>query len=263
MEARLNQLEKSEIARLRRRKLGSIVANELIYRELASFLGHTYPGTAQGAVLDLGAGSKPYARLYRRHFVQCVSVDVDYSPHDIGDVDTLASADDLPFEDESFDCVICTEVLEHCRDPRKVLEEVRRVLTPGGHAFVTTPFLVPLHEMPHDYYRYTPSALFEIARGAGLRVVAILPRGDYFAVALAIGQWPLIRLWSALSRLSRRPVYRYTNPLVFLTVVLPQLLYLSVWRLQRARVSGAVRRPLERFSHFTLGYITTLERPPG
>jgi SAM-dependent methyltransferase len=251
----------SDLNELRRRKLGSIVANELIYRELARFLRNTYGGTSDGSLLDLGAGTKPYSRLYERYFCRCVSVDVDYSPHDIGGIDTLASADDLPFADELFDCVICTEVLEHCADPRQVLVEMRRVLKPGGRAFITTPFLVPLHEMPHDYYRFTPSGLSEVAASAGLGVLDIVPRGDYFAVALAIGQWPVTKLWHALSRILRRPVYRYSNPLVFITVVLPQLIYLTGWRLQRARLRRRPSKALGPLAHFTLGYVTTLERP--
>src|SRR5207253_8206909 len=140
-----------------------------------------FGGRTSAAVLDLGAGTKPYAPLYGRYFNSCTSVDVPHSPHDIGGVDVMASADDLPFDAESFDCVICTEVLEHCPEPRETMAEIARVLKPGGWVFLTTPFLRPLHEMPSDYYRYTPSGLGRLAETTGLIVRSIRPRGDYTA----------------------------------------------------------------------------------
>jgi SAM-dependent methyltransferase len=45
----------------------------------------------------------------------------------------------LPFADGVFDAVFCTEVLEHLRDPRRCLREIRRVLAPGGRVLVSVP----------------------------------------------------------------------------------------------------------------------------
>jgi len=45
----------------------------------------------------------------------------------------------LPFEDSSFDLVLCAETLEHVRDVQLLLSEARRVLRPGGRLAVTTP----------------------------------------------------------------------------------------------------------------------------
>src|SRR5437867_3116866 len=76
------------------------------------------------------------------------------------------------------------EVLEHCPDPWAAGAEIARVLRPGGWAFVSTPFLRPLHEAPHDYHRFTPWGLTELAQRCGLTVERIAPRGDYVAVFL-------------------------------------------------------------------------------
>ena len=65
----------------------------------------------------------------------------------------------LPFQDGSIDCVLETEVLEHCPRPERVTDEAWRVLKPGGFLLFTVPFLWPLHSVPHDQYRYTPFAL--------------------------------------------------------------------------------------------------------
>lgn len=64
----------------------------------------------------------------------------------------------LPFRDECFDAVLCTEVLEHVPDPVRVLCELNRVLKPGGQVFVTVPQSWEIHEARHDYLRYTSLA---------------------------------------------------------------------------------------------------------
>jgi SAM-dependent methyltransferase len=241
--------------------IGSLVSQEIILSELQRFLERHFAPGQEGTVLDLGAGSKPYAPLYERYFGSATAVDVPHSPHATDTVDVMAYADDLPFDDGSFDCIICTEVLEHCREPRAVMTEMARVLKPGGCAFVTTPFLIPLHEMPFDYYRYTPSALDDLAVRAGLTVIAISPRGGYGAVVLAVVQMPITKVAQKLGKLTRLPVLHPYNPAIWLTVVLPQRMYLSVWRYVRRHTSTWLARLSTKLTYFTLGYVTELEKP--
>ena len=65
----------------------------------------------------------------------------------------------IPLADNSIDCALAMEVLEHCPEPEVVLREALRVLKPGSSLFLTVPFVWPLHDVPHDEYRYTPFAL--------------------------------------------------------------------------------------------------------
>jgi SAM-dependent methyltransferase len=244
----------------RTRNIGAVISHEIILFELKQFLEANFGRPRSGAVLDLGAGTKPYAPIYERYFESSTSVDVPHSPHDIHDVDILASADDLPLQTGSFDCVICTEVLEHCPEPSKVLGEIARVLKPGGRVFLTTPFLRPLHEMPHDYYRYTPSGLVQLAETAGLIVRSIRPRGDYTAVALVVLQLPIGKAWYLLAKMTRLPLNSVYNPFVYLTIVLPQQLYLLGWRHMR-RQGGSLRKLYDKLAYYTLGYVTELQKP--
>jgi SAM-dependent methyltransferase len=244
-----------------RENLGNLISQELILAALQEFLEKRFPNRRAQSVLDLGAGSKPYAPLYGEHFVSSTVVDVPHSLHDTDRMDLFASADDLPFDDGSFDCVICTEVLEHCREPRAVMAEISRVLKAEGSAFVTTPFLLPLHEMPFDYYRYTPSALEDLATSAGLSVSTISPRGGYGAVALGIVQMPIGKIFQRLAAVTRLPLYHPYNPIVFATVVLPQRLYLSIWRHNRRHSATWWGRLSVKLTYYTLGYVTELEKP--
>lgn len=72
--------------------------------------------------------------------------------------DILANAHNLPISNESADGVICKSVLEHVENPFKVVEEIYRILKPGGKCFVYVPFLHAWHGSginEKDYWRFT------------------------------------------------------------------------------------------------------------
>jgi SAM-dependent methyltransferase len=85
-------------------------------------------------------------------------------------VDVAADAEALPFPDAVFQRVECDAVLEHVRRPGRIMEEIRRVLAPGGYAHLVVPFCHPFHEYPRDYRRFSPDGLRQLA--GGLEVVA-------------------------------------------------------------------------------------------
>jgi len=62
---------------------------------------------------------------------------------------------DLPFNDESFDCIVCNAILEHVREVELAIYEMYRVLRPGGQIWVEVPFLQAYHAHPHDFWRCT------------------------------------------------------------------------------------------------------------
>lgn len=72
-------------------------------------------------------------------------------------VDVVCLAEDLveKFGQESFDTVISNELMEHARNWREVISNMKRVLKPGGNILLTTRGKgFKIHAYPHDYWRY-------------------------------------------------------------------------------------------------------------
>lgn len=86
------------------------------------------------------------------------------------------SADDLPYEDESFDCVIMNQVLEHCKKPWLCVEEAYRVLNKGGMLIASSPFMYQVHDWPGDFFRFTPEGLLCLTENAGFEEVLLKHR---------------------------------------------------------------------------------------
>ena len=74
-------------------------------------------------------------------------------------VNVVADAHNIPFEDNCFDSIICNAVLEHVPNPQCVVDEFVRVLKPGGFVYVEVPFLFFYHGYPNDYHRFTQHGL--------------------------------------------------------------------------------------------------------
>ncbi|HOK45539.1 MAG TPA: methyltransferase domain-containing protein, partial [Bryobacteraceae bacterium] len=85
-------------------------------------------------------------------------------------VDVAADVERLPFPSDLFQRIECDAVLEHVRNPRQAMCELRRVLAPGGYLHLVTPFCHPFHAYPADFRRFTIDGLKELA--GGLEVVA-------------------------------------------------------------------------------------------
>ncbi len=146
----------------------------------------------RGHVLDLGCGGKPYRELLGRSAQRWTGLDHSMTASGRSAANVHGDALALPFASESFDMVLCTEVLEHVTAPHVLFQEVRRVLKPDGHLVLTVPQVNPLHEEPHDYFRVTRYALSMLAEQNQLEVVAMKRTGGAIAT---VGQLVMWHMW--------------------------------------------------------------------
>ncbi|MEK6577866.1 MAG: class I SAM-dependent methyltransferase, partial [Bdellovibrionota bacterium] len=88
----------------------------------------------------------------------------------------------IPFPDNTFDSVICTQVLEHVVHPERAMSELNRVLRPGGVLLLTIPQASELHEEPNDFSRFTKYWIEQMAQEFGLKVELLMARGGMFSM---------------------------------------------------------------------------------
>jgi SAM-dependent methyltransferase len=134
---------------------------------------------AKGKTLDIGAGSAKYrATILAGAVTSYETCDIHPGPN----VDSVQDIHHLTFADASFDTILCFQVFEHIKDPRKASEEIFRVLKPGGVCIITAPFLSPQHADPSDYQRFTVMGMRELFGRAGFEIVECEAHGAIFTV---------------------------------------------------------------------------------
>lgn len=197
-----------------------------------------YGNVISGRMLDIGAGETDrYAKFFS--FTERVTTDVKAGPN----VDVVASADALPFPDASFDSIVCTQVLEHVSNPWNVVAEMNRILKKGSYVLATVPQTAPLHEEPHDYYRYTRFGIMHLFEANGFDVVHTEQEGG---IATMLAQ---IRIRYCIDRYAL-----YTRP--FLGRVSSRLFK---WYSFFAIRQDERRRDPNRMKH-TLGYLVVARK---
>jgi SAM-dependent methyltransferase len=156
-----------------------------------------------GRVLDVGCGTSKYPG----------AVGVDVSPDTAADI--VLDLDEMPYEalePESFDQILCQDVLEHVEAPMRVMEELHRIATPGGRIHIRTPHFSSLLAYGDPTHRHYFSAM-------AVRALAE-PRFSHYTevrmrvVSLTLDFWTPFRL-TGLARLANRFVTPYETYFAF------------------------------------------------
>jgi SAM-dependent methyltransferase len=155
--------------------------NWLIYDINDQFLEkHAY--LYKGDLYDLGAGEAPYKEFFLGHAKRYFAVDWSDSIHQTNSDMTADLNGPLPITTAIADTVIALSVLEHLREPQVMLCEAFRILKPGGHLLIQVPWQWQLHEVPHDYFRYTPFGLRYILEKAGFVNIEVEAQAGFFTM---------------------------------------------------------------------------------
>jgi SAM-dependent methyltransferase len=179
-----------------------------------------------GGVLDVGCGEMPFRGFLpagHRYTGIDIAVADDFGMRRHADVVTFDGLK-IPFPDESFDHVLCTEVLEHTEDPVALIGEMHRVLRHGGTLLATVPFSARVHHAPYDFHRFTRYRLAEMF--SHFDDVTIDERGDDLAVI--------------------------TNKLIVVCMRLAKSTRTSIWPLPFLIFVGGVTMPALAIGHLSL-----------
>lgn len=147
-------------------------------------------------ILDAGAGELKN-RKYCDHldyvsqdFCQYDGQEEEYSDEglqskhwDTSRIDLVSDITKIPEKDESFDAILCTEVLEHVPEPTHALDEFARLLKPNGVLILTAPFSSNVHMAPYHFCsgfsKYWYQHHLEVR---GFEVHTLIANGDWYSL---------------------------------------------------------------------------------
>lgn len=163
-----------------------------------------------GKLLDVGCGRKPYREFF--NVTEYVGLDIENSGHNhtSEDIDVFYDGKTFPFENASFDAVICSQVLEHVFLPDAFLTEINRVLKKSGKMLLTVPFVWDEHEQPYDYARYTSFGVRALLERNGFSVIK--------QIKASCGFEAIFQMWNAClySAVAKVPIGCLRKPLIAL-----------------------------------------------
>ena len=134
-------------------KIGvGIVAPTFPFNYLREIKKHVHP--EDKVVVDIGCGA------YRMDS-DLICIDI----FDYESVDIVCDIMELPFKDGTVDAFVSRSVLEHVRDPKSIINEVKRCTRSGGISAHLIPFMMPFHASPYDFQRYTHKGALELFSG--------------------------------------------------------------------------------------------------
>ena len=175
-------------------------------------------------VLNIGGGNQRYAD-------NVITMDLFPSA-----ATALAGdAHHLPYANGSFDAVLAVAVFEHLRRPWEAVQEIERVLKPGGEIYIEVPFMQPYHADPGDYYRYTIPGLRSLC-GRFEEIEADVICGPGSALAWILGEFGgicLDRRGDIDTAQERFASYLFLGSRLIARGLFAPLKYLDRWMLDR------------------------------
>jgi SAM-dependent methyltransferase len=148
---------------------------------VADFLNNFIRNNSSPAILDVGCGTGETMSFIKRNWPKSRVWGVDksrtaikYATYRGHKTVKLADARKLPFDPKKFDAVLALDVLEHIKNSKKVMLEMKRVLKPGGKILITSPalkFIWSQHDLGQGHVtRFNKDEIKKLAYETGLKV---------------------------------------------------------------------------------------------
>ncbi len=184
--SRLQTEDRTRLSRIFFTKVPKARPSDPFFQSIFNFMYEARERVGTGSLLNIymsGDMSGEREEVYRTYFFDKADItSIDFQE------DTFVFNEErqdprhtLPFPDNSFDVIVTTKyILEHVTEPGDVFKELRRVLKPGGEAFLVAAHVRRQHQRPFDFYRYTEDILAYLAKNAGFTSWDIRPTDSGF-----------------------------------------------------------------------------------
>lgn len=148
------------------------------------------------SIIDIGAGEQMFMGICEdlKYTSQDIAIYDGFGKEglhtgtwDTSNIDIVSDATSIPVDDCSFDNALCTEVLEHAPYPVKILNEIYRILKPGGKLILTVPSLSLTHFAPYFYQSGFSKYFFSYhSKEIGFQILDIKNTGGAFDLIFSI-----------------------------------------------------------------------------
>jgi SAM-dependent methyltransferase len=188
---------------------------------------------ARGILVDIGCGRQPYKKELVKKVEKYIGIDHPKTSqkYKYGEKpNILADAINIPLPAKHSDIISMISVLEHLPEPGKALKEAARITKPKGTLILVAPQNYPLHDSPHDFFRYTRYGLKKLLNEAGFRIIKVKSLGSYSIFA---GQMLNVFILNKAQELLQKSlvwkaIVAILLPFLFLTCLLSNLCSLII-----------------------------------
>ena len=203
------------------------------------------------SVLDYGSGDGPYKNMLVAYFDKYVAADyqVTNAHHSVRPDIAIDDNQKVNVEDESFSCVVISEVLEHVYKPHDALQEINRVLVPNGHVIGTVPFFMWEHEKPYDFHRYTYFGLKRMFEDNGFEIIKL----DYVGDIVGVSTYGFSKLFGVFLK-----PFRKIKPLHFILKIIVSIPSLVYYVLVKIKVVKSFL--MKYFGEYPFGFVFVLKK---
>ena len=138
-----------------------------------------------GTIVDIGCGTKPYESFTNNSKYIGLEIDTEVTrARNIADY--YYDGINMPFDNNSINSVITSQVFEHVFTPNKFLQEINRILCHDGKLLLSVPLVWDEHEQPHDYARYTSFGLKDMLHKNGFEVIEFIKTSNDFSAVIQL-----------------------------------------------------------------------------
>ncbi len=188
------------------------------------------------SLLDVGAGEMPYKKFcnhinytsqdFCKYDGKGDNIGIQTRTFNTENIDIVSDISMIPVDDNSYDNIICTEVLEHVINPNDAIEEMSRILKPEGKLLIGVPGTSLLHFSPYHYYTgFKPNYFIRFFSENKFLIDRIVRVGSIYSV-IALYVWFIIQKMSNVI-FPMRPSLLFKILLIFTAPIISILLLLD------------------------------------